>query len=377
MSINEGRRGRRKVCHVSSVHKVNDIRVFHKECATLADAGFDVTLIGVEAEVPDRGVKVITLPNEGSRFQRMVVRARTAYRYALDVGADLYHFHDVEMLPYALMLKRQTGAKVVFDSHECFREDVVAKHWIPKFFRPTVGFIVGGVEDFVVRRIDQVVAATPHIQEIFEREAQRVITVNNYPIADEFSAVVQKLHNDRRSICYVGAISFARGIIPLLDSLSYIDSSVTLDVAGPFAGKEVEEACYSHPNWGRVFYHGQVSRNVVAQIYSSAFAGMATLLPVPNHILSKPIKLFEYMSAGVPVICSDFPLWQSLIATGGCGKVVDPIDPKAIATAVEALRLDPIMGSNMGRRGIDLVRNEYNWGREGCKLVETYDALLS
>jgi glycosyltransferase involved in cell wall biosynthesis len=369
-------RSRGRVCHLTSVHRVNDIRVFHKECATLAEAGFDVTLIGVAADTPERGVKIITLPDEGNRLQRIVGRARAAYRQAIGVGAQIYHFHDPELLPYGLMLKKRTGAKLIFDSHECFREDVVGKHWIPAPLRPVVGHVVGGIEDFVVRRIDQVVAATPHIAESFERQARRVVTINNYPLEAEFAASAQTTSGRRDGICYVGAISFVRGVIPLLDALSFIDSSVRVDIAGPFAGKAVEDAARSHANWGRVTYHGQVSRAQVAEIYAGAFAGIVNFLPVPNHIFSQPNKLFEYMSAGVPVICSHFPLWRSVIEDEGCGIAVDPALPQAIAAAIEALRSEPSRSADMAKRGVQLVRDKYNWSCEGRKLIETYDALL-
>lgn len=369
-------RGQVRVCHLTSVHRVNDIRVFHKECATLADAGFDVTLIGVAADVPERGVKIIALPNEGNRLQRIVGRARAAYQRAIEVGAQVYHFHDPELLPYGLMLKRRTGAKVIFDSHECFREDVVGKHWIPAPLRPIVGHIVGGIEDFVVRQIDQVVAATPHIAESFQSHSRRIVTINNYPLEEEFGASARANSDRRDGICYVGAISFVRGIIPLLDALSFVDHGVRVDIAGPFAGKDVEQAARSHPNWGRVTFHGQISRAQVAEIYAGSFAGIVNFLPVPNHVFSQPNKLFEYMSAGVPVICSHFPLWRSVIEDEGCGIVVDPGQPKAIAAAVEALRSDPDRSAKMARRGVQLVHDKYNWSCEGRKLVETYDALL-
>lgn len=370
-------RSRSKVCHLSSVHKVNDVRVFHKECATLADAGFDVTFVGVEAEVPERGVKTIKLPSEGDRLQRMVGRAWAAYRYALSVDADIYHFHDVELLPYGLMLKRRTRAAVIFDSHECFREDVMGKDWIPAPLRSVVGQAVGGLEDFVVRRLDQVVAATPHIAESFQGCARRVVTINNYPLEDEFVASAGAASGSRDAVCYVGAISFVRGIIPLLDALSFVDRCVRIDIAGPFAGKPVEEAARSHRNWHRVTYHGHVNRAQVAQIYARAFAGIVNFLPAPNHVFSQPNKLFEYMSAGVPVICSDFPLWQRVIKDGGCGIVIDPASPKAIADAIETLRSAPALGAKMADRGVELVRGKFNWSCEGRKLVETYDALLN
>lgn len=368
---------RGKVCHISSVHRVNDVRVYHKECTTLAEAGFDVTLIGVEADVPERGVRIIPLPGSGNRLQRMVGRTRKAYHQALGVGADLYHFHDAELLPYALMLKRRTKAKVVFDSHECFREDVVAKDWIPAGLRPIVGGAVGAVEDLVARRIDQVVAATPHIAEAFERHARRVVTINNYPLKNEFTAAATAKRVARDGICYVGAISFVRGIISFLDALSFIGDNVRVDVAGLFASAAVEHAAITHPNWRRVNFHGQTDRQQVASIYARSFAGIVTFLPAPNHIYSQPNKLFEYMSAGIPVICSHFPLWRSVIEEGGCGISVDPQDPRAIGAAIEQLRLNPESGRQMAQRGARLVQERYNWEHEGRRLVESYSELLA
>ena len=370
-------RSRGKICHITSVHRVNDIRVFHKECATLAQAGFDVTLIGVDADTPDRDVKIIRLSDGGGRLQRMVGRARSAYRLAQDVGADLYHFHDPELLPYGLLLKRRTGAKVVFDSHECFREDVVAKDWIPAPLRSTVGGVVGAIEDAVVRRIDMVVAATPHIAESFERQARRVVTINNYPLQGEFAHSAAQQPTNPDSICYVGAISFVRGIIPFLDALSYVDNSVRVDVAGLFASTAVEQAVKEHPNWHRVTFHGQTGRDQVAQIYARAFSGIVTFLPAPNHIYSQPNKLFEYMSAGIPVICSHFPLWRSVIEEGGCGLAVDPQDPQAIGGAIERLRQDRTAAQQMAERGVRLIQDRYNWEHEGSRLVKSYDELLA
>lgn len=372
-----GKVGRGKVCHLSSVHRVNDIRIYHKECATLAEAGFDVTLIGVAADVTDKGVNVIKLPDEGSRMQRFVSRGRVVFQKAVEVEAQVYHFHDPELLPFGLMLKRRTGAKVIFDSHECFREDVIAKHWIPKSLRVLVGRTVGAIEDYVVGRIDRVIAATPHIAETFEQHAKSVVTINNYPIGSEFSARPQASIQKRNAICYVGALTFVRGLIPLLDSLSFVSPDVEVHIAGTFASNAIEKAMKQHPNWSRVTFHGQVGRPEISRIFEQSFAGMVTLLSAPNHIHSKPIKMFEYMSAGMPVICSHFPLWRSVIEDGGCGLVVDPEDPRAIAAAIEHLRLNPKLGHQMAERGAQLVRDRYNWEHEGRRLVESYDELLA
>lgn len=364
------------VCHLSSVHRVSDVRIFHKECETLAAAGLDVTLIGVDAPVRSDRVKVIPLPPAKGRIKRIALHSRDAYRMAMRTRADIYHFHDPELLPFGLLLKKRTGARVIFDSHECFREDVVEKDWIPSWLRGAVGAGVGVIEDAVVSRIDQVVAATPHIGDFFSSRAKRVVVVNNYPLPHEFVAS-EAATEGRSGVCYAGAMSPARGLMPFLDALSLVPPSVPVHVAGIFASGAFEAAARSHPNWQRVTFHGQVGRADLARIYRSCLAGIVTFLPAPNHIHSQPNKLFEYMAAGLAVIGSRFPLWAQVIEDGRSGLCVDPASPEQIAQAINRVASDPAAASEMGKRGSDLVRTRYNWEPEGRRLVASYHDLLA
>ncbi len=91
------------VCHLTSVHPVEDVRIFHKECVSLAKHGFDVTLVacGEPAYKQNKnGVNVVSLDVPvKNRFERMTKRTRAVYKKALEVDADIYHFHDPELLP--------------------------------------------------------------------------------------------------------------------------------------------------------------------------------------------------------------------------------------------------------------------------------------
>lgn len=374
MNVPSQSRGR--VCHFSSVHPANDIRVFRKECETLVAAGFDVSLIAVSAPMPETRVKVVPLPREGGRIKRMLSRSRAAYKLALAERAQIYHFHDPELLPYAYLLKRKTGAKVVYDSHENYVEDIYSKVWISPRLRPLVAKVVAAIENFVVRRLDLVVAATPHIEERFSGIAPLTVTINNYPDSSEFTAREVVSTETRVSICYIGAITYARGIREMLDALDVIHPDVHFDLAGTFASEGIRETAFSHRNWHRVTYHGQIGRLEIGQIFARSFAGMVTLQPVPNHIYAQPIKLFEYMSAGIPPIASNFPFWQRVVVDGDCGVAVDPTDSAAIGAAVNALYADTELAGRLGANGRRLVSERYNWESEGRQLVGIYDALL-
>ena len=101
-----------------------------------------------------------------------------------------------------------------------------------------------------------------------------------------------------------------------------------------------------------------------------------TFLPLPNHVDAQPNKMFEYMSAGVPVIGSSFPLWKDIIEGNKCGLCVNPLDPEAIAKAIDYLINNPVEAEQMGRNGQHAVYEKYNWNIEKKKLFKLYNDLL-
>ena len=82
------------------------------------------------------------------------------------------------------------------------------------------------------------------------------------------------------------------------------------------------------------------------------------------------------MAAGIPVILSNFALWQEIVEGAGCGLLVDPLDPQAIADSIVYLLEHPKEAEAMGRRGIKAVEKRYNWSKEEEKLLQLYKDLL-
>jgi len=363
-----------QVCHFSSVHKVNDIRVFRKQCTTLAQGGHDVTLIACPAKVDGGPVRIVPVKPPKNRIARMLFHSYRVYGLARRENADIYHFHDPELLPYALLLKLQ-GRRVIYDSHECLVEDLVTKEWIPQLLRRPMAYVLEQIENFVGARLSAIVAATPHIARRFQPVNAATAAIINYPLSTEFDHQHKDEAIERDGVCYVGAISFIRGIMPLLDSLDATDGKTRFRLAGLLADESVERACRNHRNWSRVEFHGQTDRQGVADIYRRSFAGIVNFLPAPNHIHSQPNKLFEYMSAGIPVICSDFALWKSVIEDGECGLCVDPASSEALAAAINILATDESICTRFSRNGRRLIEQNFTWEREGEKLLELYGKL--
>ena len=125
----------------------------------------------------------------------------------------------------------------------------------------------------------------------------------------------------------------------------------------------------------KVNYYGLVTRNEVAEILSRSKIGMVTFLPVPNHIEAQPNKMFEYMSAEIPLIASDFKLWKEIIEGYNCGICVDPENTNEISKAVNEIIADDKLAATMGKNGRNAVLNKYNWEVEKHKFIEIYSTL--
>ncbi len=217
-----------KVCHLTSAHTQEDIRIFHKECVSLVSAGYEVYQISCGEIYEKKGVHLIGIgPKPAGRMARMRNTARVVYKAALKVDADVYHIHDPELLPYGLKLKRR-GKKVIFDSHEDVPAQIMDKEYIAKPLRKLVSCCYRAYESYVVKQLDAVVAATPHIAEKFQNRCRKVVTVNNYPRLDDIQFHETSFTEREPIICYAGGISEIRGEKIMTEAMQNVNGTLIL-----------------------------------------------------------------------------------------------------------------------------------------------------
>lgn len=364
-----------KVCHMTSAHPVHDIRIFHKECCSLAKLGYEVYLVAPNCnEQITNGVRIISTPVEGKgRFNRMLKKGRAVYKRALEIDADVYHFHDPELLRFALRLKRR-GKVVIYDAHEDVPKQILDKHWIPRFARKLISFSFGMYERFVAKRISGVISVTETICKRFKSFNPMVEMVANYPLMEETEAL-REMEGEVvvGRIAYVGGLFPTRGVKELVQAMAYIDAELVL--AGTFSPPEFQQEVSQLKGWEKVDYRGQVSREELLQILKSTQIGMVTLHPTASYKEALPIKMFEYMSAGIPFVASDFPFWKEIIDAENCGLVANPMSPEDIANAIRWLLEHPEEASAMGENGYKAFMTKYNWDKEEEKLHAFYERL--
>jgi glycosyltransferase involved in cell wall biosynthesis len=364
------------IVHLTSAHPRYDTRIFIKQCRSLNERGHDVTLVvadGLGDESVD-GVRIVDVGRPAGRVERMLKTTRRVLCTALRLDADVYQLHDPELLPAGLRLKRN-GKRVVFDSHEDVPTQLLAKPYLGKMARLTLSRGFGLYEKYAYRRFDGLIAATPCIRARLARLHPHTVDINNYPLLQEFGEAADW---DRKAqeVCYVGSISAIRGIRELVRACELLHSPARLALVGTFSEPALAREVARSPGWARVQPHGHLDRAGVQQVMRRSMAGLVTLHPVVNYLDALPVKMFEYMAAGLPVIASRFPLWQDIVEGNQCGVCVDPGNPAAIAAAIDHFCRHPHIARRMGENGRRAVHTRYNWRSEADKLAAFYDALL-
>ena len=364
-----------KVCHLTSVHARNDIRIFAKQCRSLAGHGYRTSLVvadGLPDETRD-GVRILGCAKERDRLHRVLNTPRNVFLKAQQLDADIYQLHDPELMPVGLKLKR-LGKTVIFDSHEDVCRQMLSKPYLNRNLLRLMSFSFSFYQSYACSRFDGLLAATPFIRDTLLATNPNTLDINNFPLPGELDAEVP-WSDKRDEVCYIGGIAALRGIREVIAACGMLESGTRLNLAGRFSEAAVEAEAREMKGWQRVNQLGFVDRKAVRETLGRSVAGLVTFHPVPNHVDAQPNKMFEYMSAGIPVIASHFPLWKEIVEGNGCGLCVDPLDPAAIAGAIDFLIRNPEVARGLGENGRKAVTERYNWLSEEQKLFRFYERL--
>ena len=365
-----------KVCHMTSVHSPEDVRIFKKECCSLVKAGYETYLVEQGDSYDKNGVHIIGVgKQEGNRLLRFLKMGRRVYKAALDVDADVYHFHDPELLGFGLKLKRK-GKKVIFDSHENTAMFIKEKTYIPKWVRNIIYILYKAYEKRVCNKLDAVIYVSPNLKDYFSTLNKEIVMLPNYPIIDnEYTS--PNLNSNKLSFAgMITSLWSHSNIIMAMEDIA--DVSYTL--CGRGSEKYLQEL-QKLPGWKKVNYKGKIPHEQVASVLNDSFAGVALLQPHLNSMGNEGTlgctKLFEEMMAGLPVLCTNFKLWKPIVEGNDCGICVDPNNVDEIKKAILFLLNNKEKARKMGEHGRKAVLNTYNWEQEEKDLFSLYDRLLN
>ena len=365
-----------KICHFTSAHKSDDVRIFHKECVSLASRDeFDVYLVSRGESREEKGVHVIGVGEPSGRVNRMTFFAKKVYERALQLDADIYHFHDPELLPYGAKLARM-GKKVVFDSHENTYEQIRIKAYIPKMIRGPIATLYKSSERRWLAEMEAVIF--PAEESPFRGLCKRTVCVMNTPIIDNLKMEenFQNIEKGEFKVCHVGSLTHERGITHLIKAC--YKAGVTLILAGNFSPEGYYEKLKSSDSFACVDYRGFANRREVDGIYRESSCGASTLLNIGQYVglVNLPTKVYEYMAEGLPVVLSKTPYTERLIKDCRFAKLVEPDNVDEIVEAILEIKDNKKMRDEMIFVGINAARRKYNWGIDEKRLFDLYDEML-
>jgi glycosyltransferase involved in cell wall biosynthesis len=355
------------IVHVTCAHDWNDVRIYERMAASAARDGLRVTIVcpapAGEAPAPIPGIEVACIERPSSRARRFLAAAPAACRLAASLGADAYHLHDPELVPWAMRWPR-LARRAIFDSHEDVAAGLLGRAWIPAPVRPAVAASTRIVLGALLPRVAATIAATPAIYEKLPR-SNRLAVVQNFPPAGESKP---RPAARERVGAYVGTLNSIRGAEVVWQAAALLSRrAITIEVAGPVRARPACADGEAQP-----VLLGNLDRAGVDRLLSRAAVGIVLFQPEPNHVASQPNKIFEYMAAGVPVVASDFPLWRKLVVDTGAGLVVDPRDPAAAAESIARIIDDPSSARRMSEAGVAAIRDRFSWEPEWHKLRDAY-----
>jgi len=302
-----------------------------------------------------------------------------SWRAVRDEPADFYHSNDLSTLPLGCWAKRQTGGRLVYDAHELYSETVVIGRLERRAYRLT--------ERYLIRRADRVITVCQSIaRELKDRYNVELpeVVMNCPPKVDvdenrAHRSVRQELGlpDDVPIIVHSGGITVGRGLYNLVRAVRHLREGVLAFVGQPFQGvdKDLSDLVKQENVADRVVFLDPVPPYEHVSYIASASVGVAAFQPIClNYYYVAPNKLFEYLNAGLPVVCSDLPEMKRVVEGYNAGRTFDVEDPADIAAAIEWVLSDKDRYEEL-RRNARKAAEVYNWENESRKLLAVYKEL--
>lgn len=363
---------KRVVMLANAGHKPFDTRIFHKEAKSLQRAGRDVVIIIPHTEsVVHEDIKVVAVPLPGKGWEQLVLCPWRIFRLALSQPVNsIFHIHDSELLLVGLGLKlfRRT---VIYDAHEDTPLQISYQHWIPRLIKKPYEWFYRVLEKCSGWWFDAIIVAEPVIAKYFPQG--KVTLIRNFPIRASFPNEVAYAERSK-ALVYVGLLSKARGVVEMLRAHEIASKSVKIGftMGGKFAPASLENELL--PGHEVEYLSWLPYQEMVKTLYHSSI-GIIVPHPIVRYKTNYPVKLFEYMAAGLPVIVSEEGESAAFVREANAGVLVDPLNVEKIAEAIVRLVSNPDLAAEMGRRGRNLIFEKYNWEGESEKLLQLYQRM--
>lgn len=321
------------------------------------------------------GIQLLGFRPGRNRFSRFLMTNCRIFLRSIKERAAVYHFHDIDFIPWAVLLKFITGSKVIYDIHEAYPEYILIKTYIPKRIRKILSRSIRILELYAIKLFDGIIPNDNFISQSFNHKHN--ITIFNFPTLDFFRGRNgTPWHRRKYDLFYHGSLpkyhfEAMMAIAERLNSEKIAARWGIVTKDDPTVG------------WAK---HELTKRNLISffdflpytdylnvfEYLNMAKIGIIPLPPYEKFMKNIPLKMFEFMGCGLPIVLSDLPPSRQFIEGKDCAIAVDPENIDEYAKAIKLLLNDPQMAEKMGENGKRLIFEKYNWDNEQEKLLTLY-----
>ena len=368
-----------KICMLTTGHSALDDRIFHKEALSLKKIYDKVTIIAPDDNelYYEKGIKIIGIKKSHSLFERLKL-TKIVIKKAIEEKADVYHFHDFELIYLVMRIKKYLpNSKIIYDVHEHYPDMIAMSKKIPSLLKIFAVFFVDKSEIFMTKKFDFLITADDAVKVRLEKYNKNIQVIYNF---SEYNPKISSDIKKEYDIIYQGGITLERGVFEAVKAIQIVKkkfNNVKMIFVGPFddilSKNQVFEYIKTNDLENNIIFTGKVLHSEVENYIRKSRIGLVALLPYPKYYKNIPIKQFEYMSCGIPVIGSDLPPIKKFIESYNSGIIVDPLDPNNIANAEIKLLEDSELCSKLGENGVRAVKEMYNWSNMESKLLKIYN----
>lgn len=341
---------------------------------------------GYPTEEPVEGIRIRYVPPFQGRAQR-ILNLKAIYKIALEEQADAYHFHDPDLIFTGLTLQKRLGKPVLYDVHEYYADSLKTRYWLPAPLRKTAAAVFDRIEKNAARQFAGILTVNHHMEDLFKKYNPVGASLFNFPLQEQFQFErpedeVAGTINPHPVILYLGGINKERGLEVILEAMPLVREKhpdAICQLVGPIDLGGISEQFVPMESWlerGNIQVLGKVPYSQVPGIMKNAHIALVPLLPTLNYQKAIPVKLIEYMAAGLPVVGSRFGYIEQILNEDDCGRLAEPGDPQSLAKEICSLIENPSQALRYAQNGWDAFHNKYSWESEEKKLLAVYEQIL-
>jgi glycosyltransferase involved in cell wall biosynthesis len=368
----------KRVVQVAIGHPADDGRVRAKIARALVRGGYDSHIIcpGGVAGKADDGVTIHPHATSENRIER-VRRQSAIAKSAADLRPDVLHIHEPIML--GSVIKRRGTSKVVWDVHENYEVVLASRQWIPKPLRRVVWRLWDFQERRLLKHVDLILAATPPVAERYLPLHDNVVVVPNLTEIEIYDGP----HDwSKPHALFAGSIFENRGLLQVIEALGQLRREglrLPMTIAGSVESPEFQQrlqgAIDAEGIADDVKLVGMLPRTEVVELAKRATIGVVAHLPESQGDIAWPVKMFEFMASGLPLVYTTLGAMVHLAGDSEIGVAVAPRDIPALAAAFRKLATNPELAQRCGMTGRELTESKYHWKTVEPLLLEKYAEL--